>query len=382
MKVDTDILIYTYIPSFLVVIAVISTVPALSYLAYFLSNEESISTMVISIWGLAYTIFSIPSGILHQYFKKPYLLTTYGVVAMIFTGILFFSRSPTLLIISRLLIGIAESLVFVGFIGTIISRNPELGGATPALGKFFSLMGVALFIGPSIGSFFIVHKMITCLFYLYLIFLTTSFILLVRKSIERREFSTSDLIPAKRSVFSIFSVLPLIMVVTIGALDGVFQSRSVAWFIQLGMEAGSAGFLISIYYISAILSQFLLPLLSERTNLSIGFLISLVFGALSLFFISSIYLIDNACYTIYIVSFMLGMGIGLISPYGTEQTAKLFGNNYLLGSGFANTVWSLGYFIIPTLFAFFNANYLLELFIVCAMQIISFIGGLIFINRL
>ena len=380
MKIDKDLLIYAYIPSFLIVTAVISVVPALSYLAYFFTGDKSISTIVISIWGLAYTIFSIPSGIFHQYFKKPYLLIIYGIIIMIFAGILFFSESSFLFIISRLLIGISESLVFVGFIGIIISRNPELGGATPALGRFFSLMSIALFIGPSIGSFFIINKMITYLFYLYLIFLTISLVLLVRKSMEKCEIFTGISIPIKKSVFSLFSLFPLIMVTTIGALDGSFQSRSVIWFIQLGVGAGSAGYLISVYYVSAIISQLLIPLLSEKTNLSMGFLISLICGISSLFLISSVYLIDNAYHIIFLVSFMLGMGIGLISPYGTEQTAKLFGDNYLIGSGFANTIWSLGYFMVPTLFAFFNVNYLLELSTIAILQIISFVGGLIFIN--
>ena len=381
MNIDKDILVYTYIPSFLVVTAVISVVPALSYLAYSFTGDESISTIVISVWGLAYTIFSIPSGILHQYFKKPYLLIIYGIIAMIFAGILFFSKSPILFIISRLLIGISESLVFVGFIGIIISRNPELGGATPALGRFFSLTGIALFVGPSIGSFFIVNRIINYLFYLYLILLAISLVLLVRKSMRMHGIFTGISIPIKKSVFSLFSVFPLIMVITIGALDGSFQSRSVIWFIQLGVGAGSAGYLISVYYISAIISQLLIPLLSEKTNLSTGFLISLIYGVSSLILISSVYLIDNTYYIIFLISFMLGMGIGLISPYGTEQTAKLFGDNYLIGSGFANTIWSLGYFIVPTLFAFFNTYYLSELFTVTILQIISFVGGLIFIKH-
>ena len=382
MKIDDEILIYVYLPTFLIIIAAISTVPALSYLTYSITGNESLSTLVISIWGFAYTIFSIPSGIIHQYFRKPYLLIICGILIMFFAGILFFSKLPYLLIISRFLIGVSESLIFVGFIGIIISMNSELGGATPALGKFFSLMGIALFIGPSIGSFFIVNKMINYLFYLYLFLLIISLIILVNKSFKERKVFTEGLIHVKKSILSIFSIFPLIMVVTIGALDGSFQSRSVIWFVQLGIKAGSAGYLISIYYISAIISQLLLPSISKKAGLYKGFLISLGCGLTSFFLLYFFYIMQSIHYIIFLLSFTLGMGIGLISPYGTEQTAKLFGDNYLIGSGFANTIWSLGYFIIPTLFALFNTSYILDFLVLIIMQIISFIGGIIFIKNI
>ena len=100
---------------------------------------------------------------------------------MALSGLLFFTNNPILFLVSRGIIGIAEALVFVGFVGIIVKKYSNIGEATPVLGKFFSIMGLGLLIAPSIGSIFITYSAFTQLFILYIISLLISLAMILGK---------------------------------------------------------------------------------------------------------------------------------------------------------------------------------------------------------
>ncbi len=382
------ILEYIYVPVFLVIFAVVSTIPALSYLTYLKTGSEVMSTLVISVFGLAYTFTSVLAGIIHQFVKKEFLVISIGIFAIILSGILFFTGNPILYIVGRAIIGVAEAFVFVGFVGVIIGSFPGVGEATPILGRFFSIMSLGIVIAPALGSIFITRSLYNLLFTIFILMLIPAFLLtlypvFIRVEIRRAVDSSSLSYTKLGSLF----IIPILMVFSVGASDGSYQSRAVIWFTQLNLNPENAGFIITLYYISAIIAQLVLPSISKKVGMDKGFLINIGVGLIG--FVTCLstagYFITpsvNAMMLVYITALMVGFGVGLLSPYGTEMIAKMFGKNYLVGSGFVNTIWATGYFIVPTLFAVYASNYVIDVTSLLTLQAINFLIGIYFVKRI
>jgi len=376
---DLSLVKYIYLPMFLIIFAAASVIPALSYLTLIYSGDRALSTLVIGIFGLTYAISSIPSGFIHQILEREFLLIEIGIIVMMLSGLLFFTNDSILFLVSRGIIGIAEALVFVGFVGIIVKKYSIIGEATPILGKFFSIMGLGLLIAPSVGSIFMTYSAFTELFIMYLLTLLISFLLIigrVRYKIVSRDFKSGGL---GYKNLGLFSILPILMVLSVGSSDGTYQSRPVIWFSQLLLNTKYAGYLITTYYISAIASQLLLPEIAKRLGYRKGFLINLGISILTLLSIGFSISITNPLIKeilIYITGLLIGFDVGLLSPYGTEMITRLFGKNYLIGSGTANTIWAIGYFSIPTILAYQSTGYIADVTIVLFFHMLCFILAL------
>jgi|Deesub1362A_J573_1020465.scaffolds.fasta_scaffold00003_343 MFS family permease len=378
---------YIYIPVFLVILAVVSAIPAVSYLTYLKTGSEVMSTLVISVFGLAYTFSSAPAGIVHQYVKKEFLVISLGVLAILLSGILFFTGEPLLYVVARIIIGVAEAFVFVGFVGVIVGSFPGVGEATPILGRFFSIMSLGLVIAPALGSIFISRSLYNLLFTFFILIQIPAFILTIYPFIRRVRIKRPvDTDSISYSRLGLLSIIPILMVLSVGASDGSYQSRAVIWFTQLNLNAENAGFIITIYYISAIVSQMVLPVISKRIGMDKGFTINIGVGILGLItslstasFFTPLFLDTDTL--VYLTAFLVGFGVGLLSPYGTEMIAKMFGKNYLVGSGFVNTIWAVGYFTVPTLFAVYSSTYTIDVSLLIALQLMNFVMAIYFVRK-
>lgn len=295
---------------------------------------------------------------------------------------LFFTGNPSIYLIARAVIGISEALAFVGFVGIIIRRYPRPGEATPALGKLFSIMGIGLVLAPSIGSLFLSYSLQEFLFGISigLLLIASIFIYKYGKKIISRSLG-KDI--SKSSISSLLYFVPFLMVFSVGSSDGSYQSRAVIWFTQSYLDPKNAGYAMTMYYIAAILSQLVLPVIAKKKGFKKAFIINILVATIGLIIMTALTSIPASILReilMYLIAFFLGFDVGLLSPYGTELVTRIFGKNYLIGSGTANTIWAAGYFLMPLILAYASNIYYLEMTILFSLHILNFILALKFLR--
>jgi MFS family permease len=367
-----------YLPVFLIIFSVVSTIPVLSYLTFVVSGSELLSTFVISVFGLSYLLSSVPVGVIHEYVGREVPLIIFGIILMVSSTVLFFTYNPFYFILGRILVGFGETFVFVGYIAMIIGSSPNLGDAAPLLGQFFGFMGLALMVAPSFGSQFITLFDPSLLFYIYAIIQILCIVIILfslRLGLMPKRIASvrqdSSFITYRKSL--IYVGLSILMIIAVGFSDGSIQSRAVSWMYQINISPEYSGYLITIYYIAAISSQFTLPIIADKRGLRTGFYINLTIGVLCfILFVLSYSTGTIGPYSLFLLVLLIGVGVGLLLPFGTEATTRIFGSRYLLGSGVSNMLWALGYFTFPTFLSFIGFKYVLEILLIIVIQIFTF----------
>jgi len=379
LEIGEDTLLkYNYLPVFLIVFAVTHMIPYLSLKTYIISGDEFLTTLVISIFGLIYAFASIPAGILHDHLRREYSINMASLTVIIFSSILYLSGDPILYIIGRGLTGLFESIIFVGFIGSIIRFRGSVKGATKSMGRMFASISLAILTAPALSSILISIGLDIVVVYIYFILLLIALVIMFTgRWIEDLKGETHIAGDGKWGGGLIILFVGILMVLIVGGTDGVIQSRSTIWVIDLKLASEAIGIIISTFYVAAILSQLFLPYISERYSISSALSINILVAVLGVILIYLRFTLYPVIY--FILIFITGIGVGLIGPYGTSILGRLSRRNIYLGPGIANSVWSIGYFILPTVMATLGLKYILDIMVIIGMHLSIFITTLILV---
>lgn len=354
-----------------------------------LTGSEALSTISVSVFGLTYAISSIIAGFIHSIHRRELNIISYSIIGMFLSMILFFTWNPYLFILGRGLIGFFESFVFVGYIGVLLTIFKGHEEGTYAIGKFFSIMGLGLVLGPLLGAYYVKSRLYILSFPVSMLLTVLAYILVRRgasyipsnnPSRNRPRFSLS---PPK---FGFILSLAIFMILVVGSVDGVIQSRSVIWFDKLGVDPALGGVLMTIYYLFTIGTEVFVPYLYKKIRWRVFiYLLGVTFTALMMCIFYPISRLPNNSY-IYLLylstlAFVYALDIGIISPLGTERLVRSFGDNYLIGSGFVNTIWSFSYFITPSILGYIGTSAYTDTILLAAINIIVMLLGLILLSR-
>lgn len=377
--------LYIYLPVFLVVLSAVSLIPVISFLMMGMTGSESLSTISVSVFGLTYALSSIIAGFIHSIYRSELKVISYSLIGMMAGVLLFYSWNPWLFILGRGAIGFFESFVFVGYIGALLRIFKTHEEGTYAIGKFFSIMGIALVVGPLLGAAYVNRGLIELSFPGSLLLLVMAFILVKRGSYRLDKtniYTRAGLsIPKLNGIL----VLAIIMVLAVGSVDGVIQSRSVIWFDKLGADPALGGILMTIYYFFTIVTETLIPYIYKRIRHRLfPYLLLLTGLPLIIGMIHPISLSDGdgLYYLVYlsIIALIFAINMGIVSPLGTERLVRSFGENYLIGSGLVNTIWSISYFITPSILGYLETtpNYdttVLNILLISILVVLSLYMG-------
>ncbi len=379
-----NINIYIYIPVFLVVLSAVSLIPVISYLMLEMTGSEALSTVSVSIFGLTYALSSLLAGFIHSIYRSELKIISYSLIGMFMSIFLFYSGNPWLFIIGRGAIGFFESFVFVGYIALLLNIFKSHEEGTYAIGKFFSIMGIGLVVGPLMGAAYVNRRLIQLSFPMSLVILVVAY-LLVRKGMSEIKTGSSRI----DKVFSmpkigVVLLMAIIMVLSVGSVDGVIQSRSVIWFEKLGADPALGGLLMTIYYLFTIITETLIPLFYKKVGRRIfPYLLILSIATLILLTLTPLDSIrgDGVIYLAYLsfIALVLAIDMGIISPMGTERLVRSFENNYLIGSGLVNTIWSFSYFLTPSLMGYSRTSPDQDILVLTILMTVILISVIVFL---
>ena len=345
-----------------------------------LTGNEMLSTISVSIFGLTYALSSLLAGVVHSIFGDELRVVSYSLLGMVVSMFLFYLDNPILFIVARALIGLFESFIFVGYMALLLNlfRSHEEG--TYAIGKFFSIMGVGLVFGPMAGAIYVDRGLYKLAFTVSILLLTLIYFLVRRgMRIIGVPHSNRGLYLHLSSMGGLVLGVALIMVLSVGSVDGVIQSRSVIWFDKLGVAPSIGGILMTTYYFFTIITETLVPYLYKRLGLKVLSMLiipSLIGLALVLIRPLSGSSGDSLYYFVYlsVVAFIFALDMGLISPMGSERLARSISDNYLIGSGIVNAVWSISYFITPSLLGFMGTPPTIDIVLLLVFLIMVLLG--------
>lgn len=356
-----NINIYIYIPVFLIVLSAVSLIPVISYLMLEMTGSEALSTISVSIFGLTYALSSLLAGFIHSIYRSELKIISYSIIGMFMALLLFYSRNPWLFIVGRGAIGFFESFVFVGYIALLLNIFKSHEEGTYAVGKFFSIMGIGLVVGPLVGAAYVNRGLTELSFPISMVILGVAY-LLVRKGMSKIKSGSNrmDKVFSMPKIGAVI-IIAIIMILSVGSVDGVIQSRSVIWFEKLGADPALGGLLMTIYYLFTIITETLIPFLYKKVGKRIfPYLLSLSIITLILLTLTPVDSVggDGVIYLAYLsfIAFVLSVNMGIISPMGTERLVRSFENNYLIGSGLVNTIWSISYFLTPSLMGYIKTS--------------------------
>ena len=360
-----------YLSSFLLIIAVDNTIPAISYIVFITTHTQKLTTLVISIWGFSYAIASPIVGFIYYLMRgKGVNILVISMLLMIASTPLLFIHNPISLLIFRFILGILEAFIFVGFMTILIIIHPTYEVATQAIGYYYSLISLTLIIAPTLSSIAIKYANPLLTFYIYLILMiiATLIVYLYRDFLSQYSIENSA-----RSIAFNFKptyLIPILTLILVGALDGSIQSRSVLWLYQVNLDPSDLGYLITTYYISTLIAEFIFPTLASNLGFKKILLLNISITVLA---IPVLYLTNllNLNYPIYILVALLGLAIGLASPYTSGFMMKKICDVYTIGTGFTNALWSIGYFTIPYTLSIIGSNYILDFLILIASEMAS-----------
>lgn len=385
-SVSNIISVYIYIPVFFVILSAVSLIPVISYLMIEMTGSEALSTVSVSIFGLTYALSSIVAGFIHSIYRSELRIISYSLIGMMVGVLLFYTWNPWLFIVGRGAIGLFESFVFVGYIGLLLNIFKSHEEGTYAIGKFFSIMGVGLVFGPLLGAAYVNRGLVELSFPISLGLLVLAFVM-VRRGAAKLDRSVSPPLWGGFSTprISSFFILAVIMVLSVGSIDGVIQARSVIWFDKLGVDPALGGILMTTYYFFTIITETLIPYIYKmiRDRLFPYLLVLTSLGLVAvLVYPISFTVGDGFMYLLYlsVIALVLAINMGIISPMGTERFVRAFGENYLVGSGLVNTIWSISYFIVPSILGYLETSpvidtLVLNIIIICILAVLSIYMG-------
>lgn len=369
--------------SFLFMLGLGIALPSLPLAVLSAGGTSFEASLVISVWGITYVFLNIPLGMITDIIgpKKTVPLATLGngLIALLY----FFTRTYTFFILGRFLQGILEAMVWNGLFGLIayIYENQKL----KALGFLSGAMSLGFSIGPafnSVISTFLDFK-VTFIPYFLTSFISGIGFLLLMNKIQYYKIIKTDVKSLTKLAFrrtDILFVLALIIIVCFGFLDSILQSHYSLIINFWNVSSGTGSWLLSIYYLSVLISQ-----ISLKYTHSIAE--SKIFTPLSLFIafilLGSHSLLRNSLYLLVLTWSYVGVTVGINSVKIQTMLADRLKTRSSTAMGIFYTSWGIGYVLGGPL-SIYMLEYLLLLDFISILflinTIISFILTIFFVK--
>ncbi|MEM2373734.1 MAG: MFS transporter [Thermoproteota archaeon] len=345
-----SIILFFSIIAFLFMCGFGIALPSLPLAILNLGYTEVEAGLVISSWAITYVIFSVIAGLLAERIGVSYALS-FGLAGNSIIALIYIiTNTLPYFILGRMLQGIFESLIWVSIYGSVAYLFPQAKVKSLGIVSASSTLGFSfgLFLnGPLMSTF---DLKFTFLPYLFISFLCAIIAYLKVSQFNLKMTSETRIENPLKSLkeINLSAVLIMAMAFFLGCFDGVFQANSDKVAELSGLPSTFGGLFLSTYYISSLLSQYMLAMFRrEITNPSYT---SFTFTLVSILFCSSAIVSIQYPFSL-LIWVTLGIVIGTnVIVFMSHISGYLKSKSTAMGLYQAS--WGFGYMLAPPLAGF------------------------------